>query len=197
MTGLTDAVQTLARKKSFLFKGNPMKFQIALFAAAALVAAGCAKKDEPVDTTPSQPPQTTDRGDPNANIDRGPVPGTEADFVENAGDRVFYELDSYQLDSEGRATLDRQAAWLQEYPNVTVLVGGHADERGTREYNLALAARRANSAKDYLVSRGIDPSRLSTVSYGEERPVCSASSQECWALNRNATSNIVSGAVSS
>lgn len=175
-----------------------MKFKIALFAAAALVAAGCASKDEQtVETTPTQPPVADNSGDTNANIDRGPLAGSEADFVENAGDRVFFEYDSYQLASDGRATLDRQAQWLNQYRNVTVLVGGHADERGTREYNLALAARRANSAKDYLVSRGVDPSRLSTVSYGEERPVCSASSSECWSLNRNATSNIVAGAVSS
>jgi len=171
-----------------------MKFKIAILSVAALAAAGCATREDTVDTTP--PPAPSDNG-ASADIDQGPVPGTEADFVENAGDRVFFAFDSYALNSEARATLDRQAAWLNEYQNVTVLVGGHADERGTREYNLALAARRANSAKDYLVSRGVDPARLSTVSYGEERPVCGASTEECWALNRNATSNIVSGAVGS
>lgn len=174
-----------------------MKFKIALLSVVALSAAACAKKEEPVETAPPPPPPPADTsGQDMGQVDQGPVPGSEADFVETAGDRVFYELDSYQLNAEGRATLDRQAAWLNQYQNVSVLIGGNADERGTREYNLALAARRANSAKDYLVGRGVDPSRVSTVSYGEERPVCSASNEECWALNRNATTGIVSGAVS-
>lgn len=174
-----------------------MKFKIALLSVVVLSAAACAKKEEPVETAPPPPPPpVADTGQDMGQVDQGPVPGSEADFVETAGDRVFFELDSYQLNAESRATLDRQAAWLNEYPNVSVMIGGHADERGTREYNLALAARRANSAQEYLVGRGVDPSRLSTVSYGEERPVCSASNEECWALNRNATTSIVSGAVS-
>jgi len=170
-----------------------MKLKFALLSAFAVAVAGCATQEEVVDTT-SPPAQPSDNnGD--ANIYEGPVPGTEADFVESAGDRVFYEFDSFSLTSEARATLDRQAAWLNEYDNVTVLLAGNADERGTREYNIALAARRASAARDYLVSRGVDPSRVSTVSYGEERPVCAASTEQCWALNRNATTNLVSGQV--
>ena len=112
----------------------------------------------------------------------------------NAGDRVFFGLDRHDLSGEARATLRRQAAWLASYPGARILVAGNCDERGTREYNLALGARRANAARDFLVSQGVDPSRISTVSYGKERPGCRQSSQSCWATNRNAITVIQSGA---
>ncbi|PWC32151.1 peptidoglycan-associated lipoprotein Pal [Azospirillum sp. TSO22-1] len=111
-------------------------------------------------------------------------PGSQEDLVVNVGDRVFYGFDRYDLTPEARATLDRQAAWLKQYPNVTVTVEGHADERGTREYNLALGERRANSAKNYLVAQGTNPSRVKVISYGKERPAVLGSNEAAWAQNR-------------
>lgn len=111
-------------------------------------------------------------------------PGTVEDFRVNVGDRVFFGFDRYDIDAEGRATLDRQAQWLQQYPNLSVVVEGHADERGTREYNLALGERRANAVKNYLVAQGVNPGRITTVSYGKERPAVPGSSEQAWAQNR-------------
>lgn len=111
-------------------------------------------------------------------------PGTVEDFRVNVGDRVFFGFDRFDLDGEARATLDRQAQWLQQYPNLSVVVEGHADERGTREYNLALGERRANAVKNYLVAQGVNPGRITTVSYGKERPAVPGSSEQAWAQNR-------------
>lgn len=114
------------------------------------------------------------------------TPGTQQDFVVNVGDRVFFTVDSAELTTEGRATLDKQAAWLQQYPNYSATIEGHADERGTREYNLALGARRATATNNYLVSRGITAQRLNTISYGKERPVAVCDDISCWSQNRRA-----------
>lgn len=122
------------------------------------------------------------------------VPGSEQDFVVNVGDRVYFDLDSYQLRSEVYPRMDAQVAWLQRYPTVTVRIEGNADERGTREYNLALGARRAESVRAYLVERGISAGRIDTISYGKERPIAVGSNEEAWARNRNAHTAIVSGA---
>jgi peptidoglycan-associated lipoprotein len=116
----------------------------------------------------------------------GPRPGTQEDLTVNVGDRVFFDFDRYDLKSEARAVIDRQAAWLKTYPNVSVVVEGHADERGTREYNLALGERRANSVRDYLLTQGIAASRIKTISYGKERPVDPRSNEDAWAQNRRA-----------
>jgi peptidoglycan-associated lipoprotein len=124
------------------------------------------------------------------------APGSQEDLVANVGDRVFFDTDKSSLSDEARATLQRQAAWMELYPNLTFTLEGHADERGTREYNLALGGRRANAAKDYLVSLGVDGGRLNTVSYGKERPVCLESNENCWAQNRRAVTVIASGAAS-
>src|SRR5213083_300376 len=99
------------------------------------------------------------------------TPGSQQDFVVNVGDRVFFETDQTELNDRARQTLDKQAQWLQQYGNYTFTIEGHADERGTREYNIALGARRAQNVRDYLASRGIQPGRMRTVSYGKERPV--------------------------
>lgn len=115
-----------------------------------------------------------------------PAPGTEMDFVANVGDRVFFGFDRSTLTEQGRETLDAQAEWLQEFPEVTVTIEGHTDERGTREYNLALGERRAHAVKDYLVASGIAPDRIETVSYGEERPAVEGSHEAAWAQNRRA-----------
>jgi peptidoglycan-associated lipoprotein len=115
-------------------------------------------------------------------------PGTQEDLVVNVGDRVFYEFNSSELTSEARATLDRQSAWLKKYSNISVTVEGHCDERGTREYNLALGDRRATAAKNYLVADGVSASRVKTISYGKERPAVLGHNEAAWAQNRRAVS---------
>ena len=114
------------------------------------------------------------------------APGSQQDFVVNVGDRVFFETDQTDLSAQARSTLDKQAQWLQQYGNYTFTIEGHADERGTREYNIALGARRAQNVRDYLASRGINPGRMRTVSYGKERPVAVCNDISCWSQNRRA-----------
>ena len=114
------------------------------------------------------------------------VPGSAQDFVVNVGDRVFFETDSTELTPQARTTLDKQAQWLQYYGKYSFTVEGHADERGTREYNIALGARRAQTVREYLASRGIDAQRMRTISYGKERPVAVCNDISCWSQNRRA-----------
>lgn len=118
-------------------------------------------------------------------------PGTQEDLVVNVGDRVFFGFDKSDLSAEARATLDRQAAWMKKYPSVKVTMEGHCDERGTREYNLALGERRAASAKNYLVAAGITADRVKTVSYGKERPAVLGSNEAAWAQNRRAVTVVM------
>lgn len=118
------------------------------------------------------------------------APGTQGDLSTNVGDRVFYELDSSTLNGEAQATLDRQAKWLGQYSNVNIVVEGHADERGTREYNIALGERRATAAKNYLVNSGVSAARISTISYGKERPAVMGSDESAWGQNRRAVTVI-------
>ena len=114
------------------------------------------------------------------------TPGSQQDFVVNVGDRVFFESDSTELSQQAVGTLEKQAQWLQQYGNYTFTIEGHADERGTREYNIALGARRAQAVRDYLASRGIQAGRMRTVSYGKERPVAVCNDISCWSQNRRA-----------
>ncbi len=116
----------------------------------------------------------------------GAPPGSQQDFTVNVGDRVFFETDSSVLTPTARQTLDKQAQWLLRYPNYPVTIEGHADERGTREYNLALGARRAAATRDYLAGRGVPVSRLRTISFGKERPVAVCNDISCWSQNRRA-----------
>jgi len=112
------------------------------------------------------------------------APGTQDDLSINVGDRVFFGYDSYSLTPEGISQLELQSQWLRQYPSVNVVIEGHADERGTREYNLALGDRRANAVKNYMISLGVDPRRVSAISYGKERPEMLGSNAESWAKNR-------------
>jgi peptidoglycan-associated lipoprotein len=114
------------------------------------------------------------------------TPGSQQDFVVNVGDRVFFETDSSDLTDQARATLDKQAQWLNTYARYAFTIEGHADERGTREYNIALGARRAQTVREYLVSRGISGQRMRTISYGKERPVAVCDDISCWSQNRRA-----------
>ena len=121
------------------------------------------------------------------------TPGSQQDFVVNVGDRVFFETDQTELTSLGRATLDKQAQWLTNHGQYSFLIEGHADERGTREYNIALGARRAQNVRDYLISRGIQASRMRTISYGKERPVAVCNDISCWSQNRRAVTVLNAG----
>jgi len=161
-----------------------MKLKIVGAAIAALAVSACASAPEEVVNTP--PP-----------VDRvtGPMAGSVSHFQATAGDSVFYDFNSHALTSQARDTLRAQAEWLQSYPDVRIRVEGNCDERGTREYNLALGERRATAAKDFLVNLGVDPSRLVVVSYGKEKPRDGRSNEAAWAVNRNAQSVILSGAV--
>jgi peptidoglycan-associated lipoprotein len=134
---------------------------------AALAIAGCANK---------QIDQTALAG--------SAEPGSQQDFVVNVGDRVFFETDSTELTPQARTTLDKQAQWLNNYGQYAFTVEGHADERGTREYNIALGARRAQTVREYLISRGISGQRMRTISYGKERPVALCNDISCWSQNR-------------
>lgn len=120
----------------------------------------------------------------------GPVPGSEADLVANVGDRVFFALNQSGLTSDAKATLDRQSDWLAKYPQVAVQVAGNCDDRGTEEYNLALGQRRANAARDYLVAKGTTSSRISTISYGKDRPTATGEGEDVWSQNRNAITSV-------
>jgi peptidoglycan-associated lipoprotein len=145
--------------------------RIAAVLAVAVFAAACSKS--PV-VDPTNPAATA------------AVPGSAQDFIVNVGDRVFFETDSSELTPQARDTLDKQAQWLTLYNRYTFTVEGHADERGTREYNIALGARRAQTVRDYLVARGVDASRMRTISYGKERPVAVCNDISCWSQNRRA-----------
>ena len=156
----------------------------------ALMASGCTRRDR---TLPPEPPSSSTTGDEDgtdvtdSGVGTTALPGSRADFIQSVpSDRVLFDFDSYSLDGEDRATLDAQAAWLMRNPNVRVTIEGHADERGTREYNLALGDRRANAARDYLQSRGVAASRMQTISWGKERPAVEGSNEYAWSQNRRA-----------
>jgi peptidoglycan-associated lipoprotein len=170
------------------------RFALAAVAAAALALGACAKK--PPKMLP--PPPSSGPADAVGQAGQGPgpgaggvgtvaLPGSRADFIQSVpSDRVFFALDSYSLDDKERVVLDAQAAWLMRNRAVRVTIEGHCDERGTREYNLALGDRRANAAKNYLAGKGVDPARMTVISYGKERPEALGSDEESWAKNRRA-----------
>lgn len=169
-------------------KKNTVKMAAVLLMSTALVA-GCGKKkvaELPPAAAGPEDGQTAGDGSTGA----GQIGfGTQEDFLQQVGqfgDRILFETDRFNVDVEDQAVLQRQAQWLARYPNTRAIVEGHADERGTRDYNLALGERRANSAKNYLVSVGIDPSRIQTVSFGKERPTALESDEQSWAQNRRA-----------
>jgi peptidoglycan-associated lipoprotein len=120
----------------------------------------------------------------------GPVPGSEEDLVANVGDRIFYDFDKSMVRTDGKATLDKQAAWLAKYGSVNVQIAGNCDERGTEEYNMALGQRRANAAANYLKAKGVAAARMSTISYGKDRPTAMGSNEQAWAQNRNAITSV-------
>ncbi len=162
-----------------------LKKLLALGFAATLLAACETAPEEGTksDAAGASTPATTQQATA-APVKAGIQPGTTADFAINVGDRVFFDFDKFNLAPEAQETLKKQAAWLQKFPNVAITVEGHCDERGTREYNLALGERRANAVKDYLSALGVARSRIQTLSYGKERPVALGHNDEAWAQNR-------------
>ena len=162
---------------SFLSRTGEWKFAAALGAALAISA--CAK-------TPTENLTGLNGGAP-------ATPGSPQDFAVNVGDRVFFESDSSELSGTAQATLAKQANWLQQYSRYSITIEGHADERGTREYNFALGARRAETTKEYLVAQGVSSPRIRTISYGKERPVASCNDNSCWSQNRRAVTVLTGG----
>ncbi|MCG7201768.1 peptidoglycan-associated lipoprotein Pal, partial [Marinobacter pelagius] len=154
---------------------------------AVLALAGCASKDKNL-------PGNGMAGGSAAGANGYATPGSVQDFDMNVGDTVYFETDSSSITPIAAQTLDKQAQWLQRYSNYSIRIEGHADERGTREYNLALGARRAAATKNYLASRGIPANRISTISYGKERPVATCDNISCWSQNRRTVTVLQNGA---
>lgn len=148
--------------------------RLAAVLAAALSMGACANKN-PMDGSGGR-----------GGMAGAATPGSQQDFVVNVGDRVFFESDQTSLSPQAITTLEKQARWLQTYPRYAFTIEGHADERGTREYNIALGARRAQAVRSFLASRGINPGRMRTISYGKERPVAVCNDISCWSQNRRA-----------
>jgi len=166
-----------------------MRLNIPGLVVAAFVLAACSSTgDDSANSgsTGSTGASSSGGGDQTATAPTGPKPGTQEDLEVNVGDRVFFAFDKSNLSPEARTAVERWAAWLKTYPANKVVIQGHADERGTREYNLALGERRADSARDYLVSLGVDSNRVEIVSFGKERPAVVGSNERAWAQNRRA-----------
>jgi peptidoglycan-associated lipoprotein len=156
-------------------------FKIAAICCCFLALAACSKKN-----TPDLEAGTGGVGQAR--------PGSEQDFATNVGDRIYFIVDTSDLTPEGQEILTKQAQWLQQYSNVVVQVEGHSDERGTREYNIALSARRATATREFLIAQGINPKRISSIAYGKERPAALCDAEQCWTQNRRAVTVITGGA---
>lgn len=177
-------------------------FRAVLIGTAALSITACASR-RPPDPLAGQGPGDEMTGPagpstaPSGGVGTGqlgaPIPGSAQDFVVNVGERVYFDTDEYSIRADAQPVLRAQAAWLARYPNVRVIIEGNADERGTREYNLALGARRAQAVRDFLMSNGVSGSRIETLSYGKERPLDGGGGEESWARNRNARTGINGG----
>ncbi len=165
-----------------MFRNNA-GLKVGLAFVGLLVLAGCSKSEKPDLLSQNTVNNATQV-----------APGSERDFIVNVGDRIYFLVDQTDLTPEGMETLQRQAQWLNQYPNVTIQVEGHADERGTREYNIALSARRSTATREFLISQGVSAERIATLAYGKERPVALCDAESCWAQNRRAVTAITGGA---
>jgi peptidoglycan-associated lipoprotein len=189
-----------------LVKDYDMSIETKTVVKAALAAllltsvAACSDKPKPIAEAPTPPPAPTQpAARPQPPVQRpmppatGVVPGSQQDFVVNVGDRVYFDTDQSSIRADAQGVLSAQAAWLVRYPAVKIRIEGNADERGTREYNFALGARRAESVSEFLTAKGVAPSRISTISYGKESPIDTGSDEAAWAKNRNGHTSLVSG----
>ncbi len=177
-------------------KGDLMHMKTLSIAAALLLVAACATESTDDGKTAGSG-QADNKSSSAASVSSGstvsaPAPGSAEEFI-TVGDRVYFDFDKSEIRSSDASTLNDQAAWLKKYPNVTIVIEGHCDERGTREYNLALGERRANAVKEYLASRGISVNRIDTISYGKERPAVLGSNESAWQQNRRGVSVIRGG----
>jgi peptidoglycan-associated lipoprotein len=174
--------------------------KLVLTSAAVMSLAACASHPKPTPPAaptppaPEAPPPPPPPPPPMAEQPTGPAPGSMQDFVINAGDRVYFDYDQYSIRTDAGPILDKQADWLRRYAEVRVRIEGNCDERGTREYNMALGARRANAVRDYLVGRGVGAGRIETVSYGKERPLDPGTGDDAYSHNRNGHTALTSGA---
>ena len=176
--------------------------RLTLLAGAAVTLAACASHPKPSYPTTAPPPVAERPPEPRAPsmpsrpepVTQNALPGSERDFSINIGDRVYFDYDSYSVKGDAGSSLDAQAGWLKRYPAVQVRIEGNCDERGTQEYNLALGARRANAVREYLVAHGVAATRITTVSYGKEKPIDPGAGESAEAHNRNAHTAIISGA---
>jgi peptidoglycan-associated lipoprotein len=176
--------------------------RLALIGAAASSIAACASNPKPPPPAPVQQPPAeqapAEQPPESSNLPpsqpSGPVPGSMQDFVINVGELVYFDFNSFSLRADADPVLDGQAAWLRRYGDIRVRIEGNCDERGTREYNLALGARRAAAVRDYLIAHGVDGGRITTISYGKEKPIDPGSDEQAWQRNRNARTAITEGA---
>ena len=171
-----------------------MRLKILSLLSALLLVGACAT--EPEDTDGNTGTGASSGASTSGSSAVAVEPGTIQDFIVNVGDRVFFDFDKSTLTAKAQETLDKQAAWLSRVPSATILIEGHCDERGTREYNLALGERRATAVKDYLISKGVAASRIKTISYGKERPAVLGSNEWAWSQNRRGVTTITGGAKS-
>jgi peptidoglycan-associated lipoprotein len=174
--------------------------RLSIAIAAAALAAACASHPKgpppapPAAPAPPPPPPQTNAAPAPAPVESQILPGSERDFVVNVGDRVYFDYNMADLRADAQPILAAQAAWLARYPEVQVRIEGNCDERGTEDYNFALGAKRAAVVKQYLVAHGVGPSRITTVSYGKDKPIDPGTGEDAWAHNRNAHTAILSGA---
>lgn len=171
-----------------------MSLRIVSLVAAIMLVAACGTREEQSALSGGDG-QSSALGQ--GTVENAPAPGSKEEFEVQVGDRVLFGTDRFDLAPEAQRTLDLQAAWLQRYPNTRLSIEGHADERGTREYNLALSDRRATSVRNYLVAQGVDAGRLRTIGYGKERPAVLGSNEAAWAANRRAVSVVEGASVAS
>jgi peptidoglycan-associated lipoprotein len=171
--------------------------RMCLIAAVMFTVSACSSDDEEADLMADQSSLQGGAGGPlgdvygnNGQMAGGAAAGTQADLVVNVGDRIFFGYDRYDISDEARMTLDKQASWLNQYSNLSITVEGHSDERGTREYNLALGDRRASAVKNYLVAAGVNGSRINTISYGKERPAVPGSDETSFSQNRRGVTKV-------
>jgi peptidoglycan-associated lipoprotein len=174
--------------------------EIAIAAVAGAALTACASHPPPPPAAPIGPPRGEAGPPPGgyeggpSSVQRGPIPGSEQDFVINIGDRVYFDFDQASIRADAQPLLQAQAGWLQRYPAIRVRIEGNADERGTREYNFALGARRADAVRDFLAAHGVAAGRIATISYGKEQPIDGGHDDAAWAKNRNARTAIAEGA---
>jgi peptidoglycan-associated lipoprotein len=161
---------------------------LALSGAMLIALAGCTKRDVPTDVvSPGEYTDPNAGGSSGGGASNAQLPGSQGDFIASVmGDKIYFDTDAFNIDENDRAVLQSQAQWLARYPNVRVTVEGHADERGTREYNIALGERRANAARNFLGQLGVNPARISVISYGKDRPIALGSDEASYAQNRRA-----------